>query len=295
MQIIKFTDGLGNQMFQYAFIKAYSLKNNCDFLLDLSWFEDIKTIENIITKRIYGLNCFEIVQNFATTEQIEKCMNRKKCNLPKFLRKILKKSEYSYKIYSDTHACVYKPDLLEAKKIAYFKGYFQSEKYFAEYRDEILNAFTLNIPLNEKNNQMLKKIHSTTSISLHVRREDYVNLQDIHGLCDLEYYKKAVNYMIEKIKDPHFFLFSDDIEWVKGNLKIDSPCTIVDINDEKTAHFDLELMKNCEHNIIANSSFSWWGAWLNKNPNKIVIAPQKWFESPSYRHDDVIPQSWMKI
>ncbi len=297
MLIIKFMGGLGNQMFQYAFGVALSHATGEDVFFDLSWFEEIKTHKGPVAKRVYELGHFNIDPKFASGEEVEKCINEKrvrKSYLPGFLRNIFKIQKYkiiSNKIIERENS--YNPKLLKSKKDRYYEGYYQDEEYFINHRNEILKAFTLKTPLDSANAQMLEKIKNTNSISLHVRRGDYLNLEKIFGLCNLEYYKNAIEYIASRTQNPHFFLFSDDIAWVKENLEINYPYTVVDINNLQTGFFDLELMKNCKHNIIANSSFSWWGAWLNENPEKIVIAPKKWFLEGD--RTTIVSKNWVKL
>ena len=143
---------------------------------------------------------------------------------------------------------------------------------------------------------MLDNILKTTSISLHIRRGDYLTPEnaETHCLCSPSYYQNAIQYIVQRVENPHFFIFSDDITWVFDNFKMPYPYTIVNVNDSYTGYYDLELMRNCKHNIIANSTFSWWGAWLNENPNKIVIAPQRWFMNQE-EEIDIIPSSWVRL
>jgi hypothetical protein len=131
-----------------------------------------------------------------------------------------------------------------------------------------------------------------------VRMTDYLTdpvTQKKHGTCDSEYYKRALEYITEKVSNPHFYVFSDDMQWTKQNLDIPQPVCYVDQNSPNMGHVDMYLMSLCRHHIIANSTFSWWGAWLNKNPDKIVIAPKKWFAAAEYNSDDLIPSSWIRI
>ena len=151
------------------------------------------------------------------------------------------------------------------------------------------------MPFDEENQLILDKILETNSVSLHIRRGDYVSLDyvnKIHGVCALDYYKRAIEYITKRVNPPHFFLFSDDIDWVVENLKMEHPFTVVDINKGK-GWLDMNLMKQCKHNIIANSSFSWWGAWLNENPQKIIIAPEKW--TARKQKCDIVPLGWVKL
>ncbi len=298
MLIIKFMGGLGNQMFQYAFGVALSHSTGKDVFFDPSWFEEIKSYKGPLGKRVYELEYFNIKPKFVSQEEAQKHINEIKVRnsyLPGFLRHMFKIQKY--KVLSDKvfekEDNLYEPELLEFKGDRYYEGYFQDEEYFIQHRDEILQAFTLKAPLDDANAKMLEKIKNTNSVSLHMRRGDYLVLQETFGLCTLKYYKNAIEYMASKTENPHFFLFSDDIEWVRENLKINYPCTIVDINTPQTGFFDLELMKNCKHNIIANSSFSWWGAWLNKNPDRIIIAPKTWFLKGD--RTNIVPKNWVKL
>ena len=184
---------------------------------------------------------------------------------------------------------------MKYKKNIYFEGYFQTEKYFKIFRKELLKDFSLKTELNDKNKKMLEQIKSTNAISLHVRHGDYLNLQNHFKICSLDYYKNAINLIIQKVENPHFYIFSDDIDWVRKNFNLNHHITIVDINSSNEGYFDLELMKNCKHNITANSSFSWWGAWLNENPDKIVITPKTWFVNGDEERIDRIPEDWIEL
>jgi hypothetical protein len=190
------------------------------------------------------------------------------------------------------------PSMLEAKGNIYLEGYWQSEKYFVAIRDILLREFAFKYEQDAKSRDITKQIQKTESVSLHIRRGDYVHdplTNQVHGLCSLEYYQKAVSYITQKIPNCHFYIFSDDHSWVSENFKLDYPFTLVDHNDASRNYEDLRLMSLCRHNIIANSSFSWWGAWLNTNHEKIVCAPKKWFNEPTLDTKDLIPESWVKI
>ena len=177
-------------------------------------------------------------------------------------------------------------------------GYWQSEKYFADITDILRREFVVRYQQDTQSQKVANQIKSTESISLHVRRTDYVQntlTNQIHGTCDQDYYDRAVSYIGERVINPHFFIFSDEPEWARSNLKLRFPMTIVDCNDASRNYEDLRLMSMCRHNIIANSSFSWWAAWLNPNSNKIVIAPQKWFNDDTRNTKDLIPDQWIKL
>jgi len=155
----------------------------------------------------------------------------------------------------------------------------------------------LTCPLDDTNQKIKNNILKSNSVAIHIRRGDYVN-HDLHGISLLKYYNNAIDYILKNVKEPEVFFFSDDIAWVKENIKIDCKCFYVTNNPPEKGYLDLELMKYCKHFVIANSSFSWWGAWLSTNPDKIVIAPQTWFSTPSTGDMDIkdlIPPSWIKM
>lgn len=293
-KIVKFNGGLGNQMFQYAFACVLEDKFKVDVLFDFSFFEEIKLNENFTT-RVFELDVFNICSKPAKKEDLDKIKRPDfKSKLERSLAKIFPKN-YGINYMRERNSYVFDKKLLNSPDYTYYEGYFQNEKYFKHLRAELLKKFSLKIPLDEKNQTVLDKILETSSVSIHIRRGDYVNLEstkNIHGTCSLEYYKEAIEYIAKRVKNPHFFLFSDDIEWVIKNLQLEYPFTVVDFNQGK-GWFDLNLMKNCKHNIIANSSFSWWGAWLNENPGKIVIAPKKW--TLQKQKGNIVPKEWIKL
>ena len=297
-KIVKLVGGLGNQMFQYAFAYALSKKLNIETKLDLSWFEEVKTHQNV-TARAFELNVFNIDYEAATKEDLSKVIRTvKRTKAQRFLYNVFKIKKYRQigNCFVEMTMGEFNKKLLSSLDYFYYDGYFQHEKYFKDIREELLKVFSLNIPVDEQNQGVLDEILKTDSVSLHVRRGDYVTLEcakDFHGTCSIEYYQKAIEYIAKKVKDPHFFLFSDDIPWVAANLKLEYPCTIVDFNQDKS-WMDLELMKNCKHNIIANSSFSWWGAWLNQNTQKIVVAPRQW-TAKKVKKCEIIPPEWIKL
>ncbi len=270
------SDGLGNQMFQYAF--GVSLKKRCNVKV---YYDNSCFLTQ--TFRKYALHCFGI-----TLKKYPKTISEKR-------------SELQMKMVEETQNAIYDESLYNIENNNYYKGFFQSYKYFAPHRKDILKIFRLVYPLNEANRTMLGTIKATNAVSLHVRRTDYLKEDElsIRGVCNLDYYKQAIQYAKEHIKNPHFFIFSDDIPWCRENIDIGSACTFVDINDGENGFFDMFLMQNCKHNIIANSSFSWWGAWLNENPEKIVIAPKIWMlcwnEPEEKAGRDLIPPEWIRL
>lgn len=290
MIITKLIGGLGNQMFQCAAGRRAAYVNNTSLKLDITGYEN----QVGITPRKYALNIFNIQENFASINEI----NKLKKNT--FIQKILKKIHpvFTNKSYVREKVHNFDPDILKISDNTYLEGYWASEEYFKDIEDIIRKEFTLKNKPDAINQKMISRIKNCDSVSIHIRRGDYVNdkkTNQFHGVCDLNYYLRAIALIAKKVKSPKFFVFSDDIEWAKQNLLLKFPCIYVEHNTGKKDYEDMRLMSYCQHNIIANSSFSWWGAWLNKNKDKIVIAPKKWFNDKSINTKDLIPDSWIKI
>lgn len=281
--IIKLKGGLGNQLFQYAFGRLLSMKRNEEVKLDSSSLSGPKD-----TPRAYALDVFNIDLKIATNIEVEK--NKYPYGLlSKIFRIINQKVSKRYNIRYDEY-------LLKSRS-KYFEGYFQSYKYLEPIRDILLKEITLKESIEDKYKEILENIEKSNSVSVHIRRGDYVNdekTKQAHNVCGLEYYKKAIKIINEKIENPVFFVFSDDIVWVKQNLKIDNKTYYVSNGIIKDFE-ELIFMSKCKNNIIANSSFSFCGAWLNQNENKIVIAPKKWHNKLDYEYKDLLPGSWIKI
>ena len=180
----------------------------------------------------------------------------------------------------------------------YFDGYWQSEKYFIDHREALLDIFTLSKEISHQSKAYLQGITKSNSISLHIMRGDYVSNEStnkIHGTCDVEYYQQAFSKIKETHDNAHFFVFSDDLDWAKDNLGFIDKITYIELAEDIPDHEEMFLMSQCNHNIIANSSFSWWGAWLNQHINKIIIAPKNWFRVDIHDTKDLTPADWTLI
>lgn len=181
-----------------------------------------------------------------------------------------------------------------SKKNTQLIGYWQSEAYFASIRSTLLSDFRLARPLSYRATEMAVNIRATIAVSLHVRRGDYATLPEVtsyHGICGQTYYRKAVQYMKSKVPDARFFVFSDDPAWCRQSLEGSGAMTIVEPSD--SAAEDMYLMSLCRHHIVTNSSFSWWGAWLNLRSDKVVIAPKLWISPIAPVQPDIIPPDWL--
>jgi hypothetical protein len=258
MIIVEITSGLGNQMFQYAAAKALSLHHKTEMKLDLTWFEKHDDRE-------FGLDSFHIDSKTMHPIAIYKC-------------KILSRLAHTSSAFSsitmfDETKELNSESLLTCEKDIFLRGYFQSHHYFLECDSIIRDTFRLKKSLSSTALHFADLITKCNSVSIHVRRSDYVTLQ--HTLS-LDYYRLAIENILCELDNPTFFLFTDDPCWVSENFPIGLHKSCMVSENGLSDYEELELMKKCQHNIIANSTFSWWGAWLNPNPRKIVIAPKNW-------------------
>jgi len=296
MIIVKLSGGLGNQMFQYAAGRRLAFHRNVPLKLDLAGFGATTPEE---TPRHYALNVFNIAEEFAGPEEVAQLCKPGNNLLMKSLKNVsgIFLSLSRQTCFKERHFH-FDPSLLRLGSNVYLDGYWQSEKYFCSAQNIIRNDFTVSTPLAGANLDASNRIISTNSVSLHVRRGDYVTnpaTGHYHGLCSPEYYQQAVDYIANRTSDPHLIIFSDDICWVREQLRLPRPVTFVEHNGPEFSHEDLRLMSLCKHNIIANSSFSWWGAWLNRNPEKMVVAPEQWFNRQDISIADLIPPDWHRI
>lgn len=295
MIIVKLMGGLGNQMFQYATGYRLAQLHNSQLKLDISSLSGA----GIDLPRDYELKHLSVTAGIATAAEIE--LLRRQGNEP--VQRLLSSvsSLLGRKLpmpgdYSEPHFH-YDPNFLVTPDNSYLDGYWQSEKYFVCVSANIREEFSVRNSLEGLNLELAKRIGITESVSIHVRRGDYIAnpvTASFHGTCSLEYYGRAIELIYERLKHPQFFVFSDDPSWVQANLVVPLPATFITHN-ASSGHEDLRLMSLCKHHIIANSSFSWWGAWLNYNPEKIVVSPSRWFMNPDTDTSDLLPESWLRI
>ena len=295
MITINIIGGLGNQMFQYAFGYAVSRESKTLIRLDISGLDTCKL-------RKYELNLFHIEQNVQIKTKNDNLLKKVNSTKNTFLDKAYRRAlRYLLKFtdfyYQEKKEFFFDKQVFKLKTDTYYYGYWQNEKYFKKYRDEILKIFYLK-RIHSKTKKYKHKIVNSESVSIHIRRGDYVNnikTNNIHGTCEINYYKRAIKEINKIKKNIKFFIFSDDLDWAKDNLKFVNCRVFVELDENIPDHEEMFLMSQCKHNIIANSSFSWWGAWLNQNPNKKVIAPRKWFKNSKLNTDDLIPISWLQL
>jgi hypothetical protein len=257
MIIVKLQGGLGNQLFQWAYGKSLSLQLNKQLYLDLSF---LMSTHAGITKRDYELHHFDKIED----QTIQRLFDVK----------------YAH-ITDNNYLFLYKP----VNYNYYIDGYFQNEKYFSQFKNYIKDTLVPKKELLLNINDIAKNIKECNSLSLHVRRTDYLH-NSYHKVKTLDYYENAINQIQDYDK---LFVFSDDIDWCKTNLKFNNIIFVENLINAQ----DLYLMSLCKHNIIANSSFSWWAAWLNPNENKKVVCPEDWFYG--IKASMFVQDSWIKI
>lgn len=290
MIVVKLYGGLGNQMFQYAAAKSLALDLNTDVYYDDEYFVHP---EKFGSKWSFQLDLLKVDIKLWRPLIFKKLFY--------FYYRVIRKlntKKFPMKSYFFEKSFEFDPKVLDMKNNTFLDGYFQSEKYFKKHRKDILAEFRPRGEINLANEEMISDLKKTNSVSLHIRRGDYVSnptAAQTHGGCSLDYYINAIDYIEANVQNPIFYFFSDDLAWVKENLKVRSNVIYVYHNKNMDSYMDLILMSQCKHNIIANSSFSWWGAWLNQNESKIVIAPSKWFHNENIVTADIYPEDWLKF
>lgn len=294
MIVARLTGGLGNQLFQYAAGQRLAQVRSAELKLDLTGLgnPDYRTV------RHYELAPFNVMQSFATEEDIAKLTRPYSGLLPRLFHRITRKGERRPMSYIKEPHYHFDPRILDLPDGVYLDGYWQSERYFADIAGLIRKEATVREPLVGRNADLAREIADCQAVSLHVRRGDYVKdeiTHRVHGVCGLDYYARAVTYIANRVNVPVFFIFSDDPAWARENIKLHHPMQIVDHNGPDHGYEDMRLMSLCRHHIIANSSFSWWGAWLNPLPDKIVVAPERWFNNYDADTRDLCPAGWVRL
>jgi len=293
MIVVRLIGGLGNQLFQYALGRRLALERGVPLKLDLSWFQTQSL-------RHYMLDRFKIDAETVTPQEIARLTGSNwegvsdqvyqmiQKYVPYYRRSVVKEAKYSFD-----------PLILKAKSDVLLIGYWQTEKYFKQIESHLRQEFSLKQPLSPESARLAERIQRGNSISVHVRRTDYVESVrriQVYDVCSIEYYQKAAEYLCKIVPNASFFVFSDDISWAANNLSFLSPAIeIVDVKGTSQDAEELILMGYCRHHIIANSSFSWWGAWLGTTPQTVTIAPQQWIRNSRRENPDITPAGWIRM
>jgi Glycosyl transferase family 11 len=294
--IVALTGGLGNQLFQYAAGKSLASRWGADLLWDLSWFNEVKHMSNT-TVREFALEPFNLnIRTHNLGHNIPVPSGRIGHALSRALTEFLCKIQRIKVVKERTFN--FDPSVFSISPTLRLEGYWQSLKYFRDIENTIRSEIGTVRNINTSSAKLLKEIRESDSICVHIRRGDYISnpsAAQTHGICMVNYYKKGLECVSQGMKSPHCFVFSDDPNWVRTDFSIPIPMTLVDINGPSEAYQDLWLMSACKKFVIANSSLSWWGAWLGTNPNKVVVAPKKWFLGEDKNTSDLIPSEWIRL
>lgn len=286
--IIKLQGGLGNQFFQYALGRSLGIIKQVPVRYDLSWFnkQELRRLE------IEDFNTHVIP---ATEHDLRAIgLDTFSKGVARLMRRLLGRRS---NVYID-RGFPFLAEVFHVEAPAYFDGYWQSEKYFSNIASVLRREFQLRQPPEGKNASMLADILSQDAVALHIRREynvEHDQTKKTHGVTSLAYYQAAMAYILARHPTSVLYIFSDDLTWVKDNLLTNAQTIFVDINSPDHGYEDLRLMAACQHHIIANSTFSWWGAWLAEHPGQIVIAPKQWFASPVMDDRDIVPERWLRM
>jgi hypothetical protein len=293
MIISRINGGLGNQMFQYAFGRALAIARGTDLSVGLDAFRGYTLHNGFELARIFDINA-----HTANESDYRKVLGVR--GIEKNRRALIRK-RFSWfrgsRVVVEPHYH-YWEDAAGLPEDCYVVGYWQSERYFQAFQDLIREDFSFRTPMSPQNQKTYDKISSCEAISLHIRRGDYISDQNTfntHGVCSMDYYEKALEFIYRQCNNPVLFVFSDDMAWVKENFNFDKQSYFIENNCGDDSYNDMRLMSSCKHHILANSSFSWWGAWLNSSAEKVVVTPRCWFASDRFDTRDLIPAEWIKL
>jgi hypothetical protein len=295
MVIVRLRGGLGNQLFQFAAAYSLARHHNAELKSDLYTYTKHPL-------RKYELHHFNVQLPEATREEVHQFTGSNVID-----RYLNKKSNYFYcpKVFAQPHYHFYE-DFFSLPDPIYLSGYWQSEKYFVNVADKIKEAITGSIKLDTRNEELISTIRSCNSVAVHIRRTDYKPGSFFQPM-PFDYYQRALKFIGERISSPRYFIFSDDIVWSRRQLSYLKDATFIDHNKGDDSFKDLLVMSACRNQVIANSTFSWWAAWLNDFANKTVVAPQTWFSNKwvdkkepvypvrYYNTKDLLPASWVRL
>ena len=287
MIVVRINGGLGNQMFQYAFLE-YIKKNNEEVYADIDAYKFHSHHNGYELKRVFNIDA-----PIASVEQIKKVSFYKNSIISRVMRKLLQlEISKNFEVSEKNINMIIGDDKI--LQDVYFDGFWQNSRYVTDVESVLREKFVFCNEIGGKNKEILKMIKDSTSVALHVRRGDYLSESGLYDICNIDYYNNAIKKLNELVKaEMNYFVFSDDIVWCKENLNILSNAHYIDWNNNDESWIDMYLMSQCKHNIIANSTFSWWGAWLNNNIEKVVIAPKMWRRDTYY--DSRACENWIVV
>lgn len=283
MNIIWIDGGLGNQMFQYALaLKMQS--QGMQVKIDVTKYAQHHAHNDFELDQVFG-----IAGPFADRSEISRFGYVKANHWTEFL----KRTPFRKKTVYNNESYIYDEQVLKLDGY-YIEGYWQSEKYFADIREKIMDTYRFP-EFPEGKDTWAERIRNSCAVSVHIRRGDYLQYSYLQSICTLEYYRRAMDYFREILPEKaEFYIFTNDFPWAEEHFG-EKDCHFVKGNTGRNSFRDMQLMSLCRHHVVANSSFSWWGAWLNQNPDKIVVAPERWINNAADEKTDIIPESWIRI
>ena len=280
---IKLTGGLGNQMFQFATAFAIAKRNNVRLSLDLNYINQRQLFNGFELEKVFNI--------YSKVSFLNKTLSFQSINFKEILNKI----DVTFYNFKEPHFH-YTSKILDIPKHSFLDGYWQSELYFKDYSKEIKKIFNFSDKLDEQNELISNDINQSNSISIHIRRGDFLlKRNDNHYVNLKEYYLKAIEDSSKSINNPKYFIFTDDPLWVTKNFIIKYSHTVIDLNHDTKSFLDMYLMSLCKCNIIANSTFSWWGAWLAKYKDKVVVAPSTSEKYGHWADPKLLPKEWLQL
>ena len=287
MIIVRIIGGLGNQMFQYAAARALALETGLEVKIDTTWYDEKRFAGD--SPREFGLDAFDVKLPKATKEEVT-ALKGLSYQARKYAAKVRRR------LVGENFG--FDPAFFATPDGTYLEGYWQSAAYFEKHAAVIREDFQLSRGFGTIGEALADEIGSgEDAVSIHVRRGDYVSNSKVsrtYGVLGQEYYAAAAARVAKEVPGPRFFVFSDDIDWVRDNLRVGEAARFVS-GSSLTPQEEVLLMSRCRNHVIANSSFGWWGAWLDASPEKLVIAPRKWFVSWRLRHRRTVPDNWIRL
>jgi len=295
MKIIRMTGGLGNQMFQYALYLKYISMGYEAVFEDFTEYDEAHDNRRPIQLDVFGIDYprVDMKDYYRITD-----------SFPGLIAKVKRKLRGRKNLSCIEASNAYDEAVLSPGD-AYVMGYFQSEKYFYDVKDKVLKSFAFKQSVEDeaknvasKNNLLIDDFENDNSVSIHIRRGDYLSINNIvGGICTEDYYDRSISYIIEKVENPHFYIFTNDSEyansWAQKYTGKGIYMHVVEGNTEDSGYIDMYLMSLCHHHVIANSSFSWWGAYINKKDDSVVVAPSRWINGAD--NQDIYTRDMIKI
>lgn len=279
--------GLGNQLFQYAAARSLAHRLDADLVLDTYWFKNPRPGETV---RPLELTNYHVKLRIANIDE-QRNWKLLRSRWARFFGPLMPMQAVKEQGFS------YNDSFGRTTDNSYLIGAWQSARYFPDIREILLDELTPIQPPSVRDLELIQAMQTSDAICVHVRRGDYVSSDSAsayHGVCSLDYYERAIKHVASQVRQPSLFIFSDDPDWTREHLRTEFPSHYVTHNSPANAFQDLRLMSHCKHHVIANSSFSWWGAWLSTSTDQIVVAPAKWF-SVNRPTPDLLPPQWRRF